>query len=67
MQDAISLIGKTISMEEMNYTIVKVFFIPQAVNEYHDLYFGLQAENKNIRINYPYKTLLPYFKEQIKL
>jgi len=66
MQDAVSLIGKTISMGEMNYTIVEVFFIPNAVHEYHNLYFGLQKAD-NVVINYPYKTLLPYFKEQIKL
>ena len=42
MQDAVSLIGKVISIGELNYTIVKVFFVPDAVSEYHDLYFGLQ-------------------------
>lgn len=66
MRDAVSLIGKIISIEEINYTIVKVFFIPNASSEYHDLYFGLQKPN-NIIVNYSYKTLLPYFREQIKL
>jgi len=66
MQDAVSLIGKTISIKEINYTIVKVFFIPNAVHEYHNLYLGLQKAD-NVVVNYPYKTLLPYFKEQIKL
>jgi hypothetical protein len=41
MQDAVSLIGKVISIGELNYTIVKVFFVPDAVSEYHDLYFAL--------------------------
>jgi hypothetical protein len=66
MQDAVSLIGKMISIGEMNYTIVKVFFVPDAVSEHHDLYFGLQKADKVV-INYSYKALLPYFKEQIKL
>jgi hypothetical protein len=66
MQDAVSLIGKVISIGELNYTIVKVFFVPDAVSEYHDLYFGLQKAD-NVTINYSYKTLLPYFKEQIRL
>jgi len=46
MQDAVSLIGKMISIGEMNYTIVKVFFVPDAVSEHHDLYFGLQKADK---------------------
>jgi len=66
MQDAVSLIGKMVSIGELNYTIVKVFFVPDAVSEYHDLYFGLQKSD-NVTINYSYKALLPYLKEQIKL
>ena len=66
MQDAVSLIGKMISIGEMNYTIVKVFFVPDAVSDHHDLYFGLQKADKVV-VNYSYKTLLPYFKDQIKL
>jgi len=66
MQDAVSLIGKMVSIGELNYTIVKVFFVPDAVSEYHDLYFGLQKAD-NVIVNYSYKTLLPYLKEQIKL
>jgi hypothetical protein len=66
MQDAVSLIGKTISIGELNYIIVKVFFVPDAVSEYHDLYFGLQKADK-VTINYSYKALLPYLKQQIKL
>jgi hypothetical protein len=66
MQDAVSLIGKIVSIGELNYTIVKVFFVPDAVSEYHDLYFGLQKAD-NVTINYSYKALLPYFKKQIKL
>ena len=66
MQDAVSLIGKTISIDELNYVVVKVFFVPNAVSKHHDLYFGLQKAD-NIVINYSYETLLPYFKEQIKL
>ena len=66
MQDAVSLIGKMVSIGELNYTIVKVFFVPDAVSEYHDLYFGLQKSD-NVIVNYSYKTLLPYLKQQIKL
>lgn len=66
MRDAVSLIGKMVSINELNYTIVNVFFVPDAVSEYHDLYFGLQKADKVV-INYSYKALLPYLKEQIKL
>ena len=66
MRDAVGLIGKTISIDELNYTIVEVYFVPNAVHEFHDLYFGLQKADKVV-INYSYKTLLPYLKNQIKL
>jgi hypothetical protein len=67
MQDAVDVIGKIISIEDINYTIVKVYFVPGAVNDYHNLYFGLTKENETTTVNCPYYVLLPYIKKSIKL
>jgi len=64
MKDAVSLIGKMVSIKELNYIIVEVFFVPDG--DEHCLYFGLQKADKAV-INYSYKDLLPYLKQQIKL
>ncbi len=66
MRDAVSLIGKTIQVEEMNYIIMYAYFVPNAVHEYHNLYFGLKKPD-GVVVNFPYEALLPYFKSQIKL
>ena len=66
MRDAVDLIGKVISIEALDYTIVKVYFIPNTT-QYHSLYFGLVKLNETCITNYSYYSLLPYLKEQIKL
>jgi hypothetical protein len=65
MRDAVDLIGKIITVESVEYTIVKVYFIPNAVDNNHNLYFGLTKINENTTINYSYYNLLPYIKKSI--
>ncbi len=65
MKDAIELIGKTINIKSVDYTIVKVYFVPNAINDNHNLYFGLTRINETIVINYSYHRLLPYIKRSI--
>ena len=67
MQDAVDVIGKIISIEDIDYTIIKVYFVPNAVNDYHNLYFGLTKTNDITVVNYSYYSLLPYIKKSIKL
>ena len=67
MQDAVDLIGKTVYIGAIEYTIVKVYFVPDAVSEEHNLYFGLSKPNENTMLNYSYYSLLPYIKKSIKL
>lgn len=67
MRDAVDLIGKTISIGALDYTVVKIYFVPNAVSEHHDLYFGLSKSNENTLVNYSYYSLLPYIKKSIKL
>ena len=67
MQDAVDLIGKTVYIDDIEYTIVKVYFVPDAVSEQHDLYFGLSKHNETTTVNYSYYSLLPYIKQSIKL
>jgi len=67
MQDAVDLIGKTVYIDDIEYTIVKVYFVPEAVSEQHDLYFGLSKHNETTMVNYSYYSLLPYIKKSIKL
>jgi hypothetical protein len=66
MRDAVDLLGKTLLIEKINYTIKTVYFIPDAISNKHYLYFGLQKDGENF-VNYSYYSLLPYIKEQIKL
>jgi len=65
MKDAVDLIGKTITIESVEYIIVKVYFVYKAVNSKHNLYFGLTKTNGNVIINYSYYSLLPYMKKSI--
>jgi len=67
MQDAVDLIGKTVYIDDIEYTIVKVYFVPEAVSDDHNLYFGLSKNNETTRVNYSYYSLLPYIKKSIKL
>jgi hypothetical protein len=67
MQDAVDLIGKTVHIGAIKYTIVKVYFVPNAVSEEHNLYFGLSKHNETTTVNYSYYSLLPYIKKSIKL
>jgi hypothetical protein len=67
MQDAVDLIGKTVYIGAIEYTIVKVYFVPDAVSDDHNLYFGLTKTNDITVVNYSYYSLLPYIKKSIKL
>jgi hypothetical protein len=66
MRDAVDLLGKTITIEKINYIIEKMYFIPNAVSKEHYLYFELLKED-GCFVNYSYYSLLPYLKEQIRL
>ncbi len=66
MQDAVSLIGKKLTIGEELFEIKGVHFVPQATHPKHDIYFSLKTTDKGI-INYSYDVILPYFKTQIKL
>ena len=67
MQDAVDLIGKTISIGALDYTVVKIYFVPNSVSDHHNLYFGLSKSNETTIVNYSYYSLLPYMKKSIKL
>jgi len=67
MQDAVSLIGKKVTIEEEILEIVSVHFVPQAVSPKHYIYFGLLKPNNKGVVNYAYEAILPYLVEQIKL
>lgn len=67
MQDAVDLIGKTVYIGALDYKIVKVYFVPDAITSEHSLYFGLSRHNENTTVNYSYWSLLPYIKKSIKL
>ena len=62
MRDAVSLIGKTLQLKEVKYTISSVNFVPGTNN----LYFGL-TKFDGVTINYLHTDLLPFLIEQIKL
>jgi hypothetical protein len=66
MRDAVDLLGKTLLIEEVNYTIEKMYFVPGAVSKEHYLYFELQKEG-GCFVNYSYYSLLPHIKKQIRL
>ncbi len=67
MQDAVDLIGKIISIGAIDFTVVKVYFVPDALSDKHNLYFGLSKANETSIVNYSYYSLLPYMKKSIKL
>jgi hypothetical protein len=67
MRDAVDLIGKVISIGALDYTIVKIYFVPDALSNEHSLYFGLTKTNDITVVNYSYYSLLPYIKKSIKL
>jgi hypothetical protein len=62
MRDAVSLIGKSLQLQEVKYTISSVNFVPTT----NRLYIGL-TKSDGITINYLYPDLLPFLIEQIKL
>ena len=66
MQDAVSLIGKKLVIEEEILEIAYVYFVPQAVSPRHSIYFGLKTKDKGT-INYSYEMILPHLNKQIKL
>jgi hypothetical protein len=65
MRDAVDLIGKPVVIEEKKYIISNISFLPLPVQPDNYIWFGLSAGGSTV--NYPYKDLLPYLKEQIKL
>lgn len=62
MRDAVSLIGKSLQLKEVKYTISKLYFVPGTNN----LYIGLNKSD-GVTVNYLYADLLPFLIEQIKL
>jgi len=66
MQDAVSLIGKSIKIEDELLEITNVYFVPLAVSPKHSIYFGLKQPGKGT-VNYSYESILPYLNKQIKL
>ena len=61
MQDAVGLIGNTLIIDDINYIISNVQFVPDS----HKIYITLS--NKGISVNYDLNSLLPYIIKQIKL
>ena len=66
MKDAVSLIGKSISIKDEVLKITDIYFVPSAVSPKHSIYFGLKQPDKGT-INYSYESILPYLNQQIKL
>jgi hypothetical protein len=62
MRDAVSLIGKTLQLQEVKYTINSVNFIPGA----NKLYIGL-IKSDGVTINHLYEDLLPFGINKIKI
>ena len=62
MQDAVGLIGKTVRIKEIDYTIKGFYFVPGTNYLYVGLTFG-----ETTTVNWKYENLLPYLIEQIKL
>ncbi len=65
MRDAVGLIGRKITIKEKTYVINDINFLPNPVQPEYYIWFGLKFEDTIV--NYPYKDLLPYLQEQIKL
>jgi hypothetical protein len=66
MRDAVDLIGKVISIGALDYTVIKIYFLPEASSQEHSLYLGL-SKSDGVIVNYSYHSLLPYMKKSIKL
>ena len=62
MQDAVSLIGKIITIDGQLLTVNALYFVPGTDR----IYVGM-ATSSHTYINYPINDLIPYFKDQIKL
>jgi hypothetical protein len=62
MQDAVSLIGKIITIDGQLLTVKALYFVPGTDR----IYVGM-ATKGHTYINYPIDDLIPYFREQVKL
>ena len=62
MQDAVSLIGKLITIDGQLLTVKTLYFVPGTDR----IYVGM-ATASHTYINYPINELIPYFQDQIKL
>jgi hypothetical protein len=62
MRDAVSLIGKSLQIKEVKYTISSVNFVPGT----NRLYIGL-TKFDGVTSNFLYSDLLPFLIDQIKL
>jgi hypothetical protein len=62
MRDAVNIVGKIISIKELNYLIDGVYFLPNL----GEIYVKLKKPD-GVTINYNLQYLLPFIKEQIKL
>ena len=62
MRDAVSLIGKSLQIKEVKYTISSVNFVPGT----NKLYIGL-TKFDSVTSNFLYLDLLPFLIEQINL
>ena len=62
MQDAVSLIGKLITIDGQLLTVKALYFVPGTDR----IYVGMATKGYTY-INYPIEELIPYFKNQIEL
>jgi hypothetical protein len=62
MQDAVSLIGKIITIDGQLLTVKALYFVPGTDR----IYVGMATKGYTY-INYPINELIPYFKDQIEL
>ena len=62
MQDAVSLIGKLITIDGQLLTVKALYFIPGT-----DRIYVSMGTAGHTYINYPIESLIPYFQDQIKL
>ena len=62
MQDAVSLIGKIITIDGQLLTVKALYFVPGTDR----IYVGMATKGYTY-INYPINDLIPYFKDQVKL
>lgn len=62
MQDAVSLIGKIITIDGQLLTVKALYFVPGTDR----IYVGMATKGYTY-INYPIDKLIPYFKDQIEL